>query len=675
MSEGLGFGRRKLIHEIVKHNWEVEPSKKNYTFQELLFVVQELLTQEGKPYFDTTVSRRGFSVFKDFAQHLLYRNLANYDSMLLLTSDKGTGKSSAAIMIARQWCKLLGIRFNPNRHIAYTNADVMNKIDLLNPFEPLVCLSGKTLIDIEDKDGKKYKERISKLEGKNDFKVLSYNKKKDIFEYKKPKECVKTGSDYVYEIELENGIKISATENHMFLLKSGEYKKLKDLKEEDEIVIKTKNCIVCNKEFKSIKSIKKINKTKIPVFDIIGVKDNGNFVANNMVVHNCDEAVEFASSENWAKKENKDLKKKLAQVRTKHLLFILCFPLKVYKLDKTYLESFVNYWCLKGDTKILTRDINGVVRQTPIKDLNKRNPEVLTYNLKTKNYEFKEYDKKIKTKKDAEIFELKLENGLKIECTEDHPFLTQRGWVRLKDLKNTDNIEVKTNKCKYCDKDFIPKKQQQVYCCKKCNNAFNVRTSRQYEYNVKYRKTHIKENKKYGKEGYEKNKDVRLLNAKTYREENKDYINNWAEQYRKENVELLRKRDKKYRENNRERYLYLSRKKVRRYRKENINFKISQNLRNSLRRTLKAQNAKKTCSIFKYLGCSIEFFKEHISKQFVDGMTWNNWGMYTWHIDHTKPCSHFDLSKESERRICFNYKNQKPMWATDNLSKGDRYVG
>ena len=36
-----------------------------------------------------------------------------------------------------------------------------------------------------------------------------------------------------------------------------------------------------------IKSIKKLNK-KEDVYDIVGVKDNHNFVANNMVVHNCD---------------------------------------------------------------------------------------------------------------------------------------------------------------------------------------------------------------------------------------------------------------------------------------------------------------------------------------------------------------------------------------------------
>jgi len=57
-----------------------------------------------------------------------------------------------------------------------------------------------------------------------------------------------------------------------------------------------------------------------------------------------DESVNFCTSENWSKKENKHLKLKLAQIRTKHFFFILCFPLKITKVDKTYLDSYVNYW-------------------------------------------------------------------------------------------------------------------------------------------------------------------------------------------------------------------------------------------------------------------------------------------------------------------------------------------
>ena len=81
-----------------------------------------------------------------------------------------------------------------------------------------------------------------------------------------------------------------------------------------------------------IKAIKKIGIK--PVYDILNVSKNNNYIANKFIVHNSD----------WAKKENKELKKKLGQVRTKHLLYILCFPLKINKVEKTYLESYTNYW-------------------------------------------------------------------------------------------------------------------------------------------------------------------------------------------------------------------------------------------------------------------------------------------------------------------------------------------
>jgi Holliday junction resolvasome RuvABC ATP-dependent DNA helicase subunit len=56
----------------------------------------------------------------------LFRNLANFDTLILLTGDKGVGKSSFAMMLAKYWCKLLGITFNPNRlksqdPVAYLN--------------------------------------------------------------------------------------------------------------------------------------------------------------------------------------------------------------------------------------------------------------------------------------------------------------------------------------------------------------------------------------------------------------------------------------------------------------------------------------------------------------------------------------------------------------------------
>lgn len=84
-----------------------------------------------------------------------------------------------------------------------------------------------------------------------------------------------------------------------------------------------------------------------------------------------DEAINFCLTENWAKSENKELKKKLAQVRTKHFFFIMCFPLKINKVEQTYLESFVNYWIdifTRGQGVIFTRDANPAHDAWRIKD-------------------------------------------------------------------------------------------------------------------------------------------------------------------------------------------------------------------------------------------------------------------------------------------------------------------
>ena len=53
-------------------------------------------------------------------------------------------------------------------------------------------------------------------------------------------------------------------------------------------------------------------------------------------------------------------------------------------------------------------------------------------------------------------------------------------------------------------------------------------------------------------------------------------------------------------------------------------------------------------------------------------MSWDNYGLHGWHVDHIKPCASFDLSKPIEQRKCFNFNNLQPLWAIDNLRKGSK---
>lgn len=110
------------------------------------------------------------------------------------------------------------------------------------------------------------------------------------------------------------------------------------------------------------------------------------------------------------------------------------------------------------------------------------------------------------------------------------------------------------------------------------------------------------------------------------------------------------------------------------YQKERVKidpeFKLIKTLRSRLYSALKRKDVKKKSETLELTGCSISFLKEHLEKQFKDGMTWKNHGQ--WHIDHIVPCVSFNLLLEEEQKKCFHYTNLQPLWAKENLSKGGK---
>lgn len=83
----------------------------------------------------------------------------------------------------------------------------------------------------------------------------------------------------------------------------------------------------------------------------------------------------------------------------------------------------------------------------------------------------------------------------------------------------------------------------------------------------------------------------------------------------------------------------------------------------------------KSASTAELLGCQIHELKEHLEMQFKPGMTWGNYGLKGWHIDHKRPCASFDLTDPTQQRKCFHYTNLQPLWEVDNLKKSDNYGG
>jgi hypothetical protein len=206
----------------------------------------------------------------------------------------------------------------------------------------------------------------------------------------------------------------------------------------------------------------------------------------------------------------------------------------------------------------------------------------------------------------------------------------------------------------------------------------------QKEYRIKNRKE-INEKrrewrKKHKEEINEKRRGNRSEESKIYYDNHKEEIKAYGKsekgkgrrrKYYNNNAEEAKLYAKEYRQNNPEKVRIAKRNWARKARKENIQYKMKLTLRNRINKAL--SRISKTSSTFELLGCDIVTFMKYIESKFSEGMNWSNHGIHGWHIDHIKPCVSFDLTKPEEQEKCFHYTNLQPLWAEDNLSKGDFY--
>jgi hypothetical protein len=174
--------------------------------------------------------------------------------------------------------------------------------------------------------------------------------------------------------------------------------------------------------------------------------------------------------------------------------------------------------------------------------------------------------------------------------------------------------------------------------------------------------------KAYEKAYYQINKDKVKERQKVYREANKDKINPRLKAWRSINREREKAQQKVYRKNNRDKIREIEKQSY--ANNKNINLKLSRSLRARLRSALKRNT--KSGSAVKDLGCTIDEFKIYLESKFQPGMAWDNYGYHGWHIDHIKPLASFDLSDRKQLLEACHYTNLQPLWAVDNLAKGDK---
>jgi hypothetical protein len=159
------------------------------------------------------------------------------------------------------------------------------------------------------------------------------------------------------------------------------------------------------------------------------------------------------------------------------------------------------------------------------------------------------------------------------------------------------------------------------------------------------------------KESYQNNKDVHYKRNKEWKAANKDKVSASDARY--------------YTKNKESRIEYISRYKRDR-RKIDPQFDMVCRLRGRLSVIMRQYQAKKIISSVKDLGCTIPEFMIYLESLFTTGMTWDN--RSEWHIDHIRPLSSFNLLDPEEAKKACHYTNLQPLWAIDNLKKGDKLV-
>ena len=206
------------------------------------------------------------------------------------------------------------------------------------------------------------------------------------------------------------------------------------------------------------------------------------------------------------------------------------------------------------------------------------------------------------------------------------------------------------------NKKSVSKNGMQYYKsrCKKCQSEDEKikRDSNPQQYKIWYDKTRVDRNK-WRSEYYQSNK-----------EKNSEKFRLLSNEYYKKNKDKRLEYRKSYLKNNREKYNeYVKNKKL-----SSPIYHLSFVVRNRIRTFLKSKNITKNNSTFNIVGCAPIFLKEHLEKQFTDGMSWENHGLYGWHIDHIIPLS--SAKTEEEIYELCHYTNLQPLWAEDNLKKG-----
>lgn len=156
--------------------------------------------------------------------------------------------------------------------------------------------------------------------------------------------------------------------------------------------------------------------------------------------------------------------------------------------------------------------------------------------------------------------------------------------------------------------------------------------------------------------------------ARKWVDENPWYQKQWYQ----ENSEAVSERSEAWRKANPEKVRETTRRSAARRRST-----IKGRLENSIRSGIYAEVSKSSKagrSTFSLLGYSSDELKAHLERHFLPGMSWENYGFFGWHIEHTVPLSahNYETPDDIDFKRAWSLSNLRPMWATHNKKKGSK---
>lgn len=173
-----------------------------------------------------------------------------------------------------------------------------------------------------------------------------------------------------------------------------------------------------------------------------------------------------------------------------------------------------------------------------------------------------------------------------------------------------------------------------------------------------------KERNRKSREWQRANPEKTKAFQKAWKEKNPDKVAAYYDNY--DRNEYYRKNAEKIKKDRRDRY------------HSDPAFKMIIVQRNRIKRFLAMTNIKQLSKTDKLLGCSPQELIDHLKSQFKPGMTLENHGKGKgkWNVDHIIPLDFFkkkfDLTDLEVQQKAFHYTNLQPMWADENISKGNR---